>query len=112
MIVAVPDFELPADLVDLKVRFLTTDAERTALARQLPSASAVVAGTEEATDQQSEKWAAVGKDLASLAAQINAHPYLTSLRGSDRIKAAEAVTARAKAVTAAAEGQRTGDTAA
>lgn len=83
----VPETDAPAELVALKLEFLTTDAELAALARTLPSSMAIAGGEADFTEDQRATWDGLQATLGELAVQIHRHPAFEGLSGPDRLKA-------------------------
>lgn len=91
-----PAADFPADLLALKVRFLTVEAEISALAAKMPTGRAIVAGEEEPSAQDSAAWHALHLEAAELAGQLSEHPHLAAMAGPDRLTAMEALTRAAR----------------
>lgn len=68
----VSDTEIPADLLQLKLRFYETEHEQAELAKADPL--------------DVDRWQATRVRLADLAVEIHRHPALQALTGVDRLK--------------------------
>ena len=89
--------DAPAELVALKLRFLTVDAELSALARTLPSSMAIAGGEAELTEAQRAAWDGLQGTLTELAVRIHRHPAFEGLSGPDRLKLDQEASRVAKA---------------
>lgn len=97
MIGDVTDLDIPADLIDLKRRFIALTQQQESLAKELPSSTAIAGGKAAFTDEQRAGWDRLRAELGDLAVQIHAHPFLASLPMAERYKADEAASKVARA---------------
>lgn len=97
-----PETDAPAELVALKLEFLTADAELSALARMLPSSVAIVSGDAELTEAQRAAWDGLQGTLTELAVRIHRHPTFEGLSHPERLKLDQEASRAAKAAFAAA----------
>ncbi len=92
-----PETDAPAELVALKLEFLTVDAELAAFARTLPSSMAIAGGEKELTEAQRQAWDDLQGTLTDLAVRIHRHPAFEGLSGPDRLKLDQEASQAAKA---------------
>ena len=88
------DYEIPPDLLQLRVDFVTAQEGLSALGRAIPSAAAVAAlEAEPASEEQRQEWLAAQAESRRLAVEIQEHPYWETV--GDRKAARKALDAAA-----------------
>lgn len=92
-----PETDAPAELVALKLEFLTADAELSALARTLPSSMAIAGGEADFTEDQRAAWDGLQATLGELAVWIHRHPAFEGLSHPERLKLDQEASRAAKA---------------
>jgi predicted phage gp36 major capsid-like protein len=95
--------QIPADLIELKRRFIDVQADQAQFAVTLPSSMAIATGQASLTDEQQSAWRQIQTELTELAVQIHRHPALTALGPVDRDALDRAATKTAKDTIDAAE---------
>ena len=88
-------YEPPADLIQIELAFLQTDARCQALAAAHPSAGDILAGRATLTAEQAADYEAAWAALGQLRADLHSHPWWDTV--DDRHQARQALIAAARA---------------
>lgn len=91
------DIEPPANLIELKRDFITTDLELAALSKTMPSGRAVLAGEAVEDPADRARWNVLHDRLGALVEEIRRHPAFEGLSQVERYELDAAASNAARA---------------